>query len=290
MAPAPTAMVMNTNHRPSVVNCRRRGARRARRRRDGMRGPVLGEGGDEGDEATDGHGGDAPRVHNARDARVRSRGAAAPPCAGGGQGAEHRTAVKLAHPPEPRRDTMKILILPASLRKDSLNRRLGTLIRHELEARGAKATLADFHDYAMPLYDGDLEQSSGLPDGAKKLAADLRAHDALVLVSPEYNYSIPGVLKNAIDWVSRERPTNAWKERPILLCSASPAGPGGIRGLWQLRIPLEGNFAHVHSPMFALSQAHEAFADDGSLRDEKLHKMLRDMLGGFIAYASALNG
>lgn len=183
---------------------------------------------------------------------------------------------------------MKIFVLSASLRKASLNRRLAECIGSALRDAGTVATLATLADFDMPLYDGDRENEHGLPEGTTKLASALRAHDALVLVSPEYNFSIPGPLKNAIDWLSRERPQHALRNLPVLLCAASPSPVGGIRGLWQLRIPLEGNRAHVHSPMFALANANSAFSDDGALHDADTRGRLQETLDGFLAYASAL--
>lgn len=183
---------------------------------------------------------------------------------------------------------MKIFVLSASLRKASLNRKLAECIHSTLQGALVEATVSTLADFEMPLYDGDLEAESGLPDGAVRLAASLRSHDALILVSPEYNFSIPGPLKNAIDWLSRERPTHALRNLPVLLASASPSPVGGVRGLWQLRIPLEGNRAHVHSPMFTLAGAQNAFSENGALHDEQVRERLQETLNGFLAYASAL--
>lgn len=183
---------------------------------------------------------------------------------------------------------MKILILPGSLRKDSLNLRLARVIERELASSGNEPTVADPALLDMPLYNGDLEKESGLPANARKLAELFRDHEAVVFCAPEYNYSVSGVVKNAVDWLSRERPTDCLGQRPIFLTAASPAGPGGIRGLWQLRIPLEGRSAYVHSPMFALSKAGGAFDGDGNLKDEQTRDTLRSMLDGFLSFASAL--
>lgn len=184
---------------------------------------------------------------------------------------------------------MNVVLLVASLRKESLNLRLAQRAAQHLEAAGADPEVRRLNEFEMPLYNGDIESESGLPAGALLLAETIRAADAVVIASPEYNYSIPGGLKNAIDWISRERPSNCLKDLPVQLIAASPAEPGGIRGLWQLRQPLTGNFCHIHAPMFALAKAHEGFNDDGTLRNEKLDDMLAGMMSDFLRYARALN-
>lgn len=107
-----------------------------------------------------------------------------------------------------------------------------------------------------------------------------------VIVSPEYNDSMPGVLKNAIDWVSRARP-QPFNERHGLLLSASPSMAGGNRGLWALRVPLEHLGARVYPDMFSLAQAHNAFTDDGGLADERLRERFDDTIAGFLDLVEA---
>src|SRR5207248_11784865 len=109
-----------------------------------------------------------------------------------------------------------------------------------------------------PSYDGDAEKESGIPPGAHELHRRLVASDAFVIVSPEYNASMPGVLKNAIDWTSRFRP-QPFDTRQGLPLSASPSLAGRNRGLWALRIPLEHLGARVYPDMFSLAGAHKAF-------------------------------
>ena len=146
---------------------------------------------------------------------------------------------------------MKVLAFAASLRKGSLNKRLVTVVAGILRDAGAEVDVADFRDFDMPLYDGDLQSASGLPPGALALQRRIEAASALVIANPEYNYSIAGPLKNAIDWVSRARPM-PWRGRSVYLVSAGPGQIGGVRGLWQTRIPLEGCGALVFPDMFAL--------------------------------------
>lgn len=182
---------------------------------------------------------------------------------------------------------MKVLAFAASLRQESLNRRLIRLAAELARHHGAEVDLAQFREFDMPLFDGDLNAQIGLPDGAKMLERRIRAADALLLAVPEYNYSIPGTLKNAIDWVSRARPM-PFRGKSVYLMSASPGAIGGIRGLWQTRIPLEGCGALVFPDMFALSHAAEAFDAEGKLRDPAQAARLNREILGFVRLAQAL--
>ena len=181
---------------------------------------------------------------------------------------------------------MRILAFAASLRKGSYNRKLITVVAGMLRDIGAEVDLADFHDFDMPLYDFDLQSADDLPRGALALKERIEPASALVIGSPEYNYSISGVLKNAIDWVSRARPM-PWRGRSIYLLGASPGAVGGIRGLWQTRIPLEGCGALVFPDMFALAHADKAFAEDGRLIDPGVATRLREQVVGFYRLAQA---
>ena len=105
-----------------------------------------------------------------------------------------------------------------------------------------------------------------------------------MISSPEYNYAVPGTLKNALDWSSRYKPSSTAGKHAYLL-SASPSLVGGNRGLWSLRQPLEVAGVHVYPGMFSLASAHEAFADDGQLKDQGLQGRLDGELGQFIAHA-----
>lgn len=182
---------------------------------------------------------------------------------------------------------MRILAFAASLRKESFNRKLALLASRRLEGHGAQIDWADFSEFDMPLFNGDEQAAHGLPPGARALASRLEAADALLLASPEYNYSIAGPLKNAIDWVSRLRPM-PWRGKPTYLLSASISTIGGHRGLWQTRIPLEACGALVFPNMFGLALAQYAFAEDGGLLDKELEKKLDEEMAGFLLYARAL--
>jgi chromate reductase len=182
---------------------------------------------------------------------------------------------------------MNVLAFAASLRRSSLNRKLIALAAEVARSTGAQVDLAEFREFELPIYDGDLDASSGLPPGGLELKRRIQLADALMISAPEYNYSIAGPLKNAIDWVSRARPM-PWRGKSIYLMSASPSPMGGIRGLWQTRIPLEGCGALVFPDMFALPHASEAFDDSGKLRDASLAERLQREVVGFVRLAEAV--
>jgi NAD(P)H-dependent FMN reductase len=186
------------------------------------------------------------------------------------------------HTPDP----IRLLVFSASLRKDSLNTRLAELARSVIEGHGASVEFATMRDFDGASYDQDLEDREGLPRGPRELHRRLEATDAFVIASPEYNASIPGHLKNAIDWVSRVRP-QPFNARHGLLMSASPSMAGGNRGLWSLRIPLEHLGARVFPDMFSLAQAHKAFQDDGALADKKLGARFEQNLVAFLDLVEA---
>src|SRR5919202_1843796 len=158
------------------------------------------------------------------------------------------------------RRPVRVLIFGASLRRGSLNDRLAALAASVAEQKGGVVDLAQMADFDCPSYDQDVEKEDGVPAGAQRLRERLVTADAFIIASPEYNASVPGGLKNVIDWASRFRP-QPFNGRQGLLLSASPSMAGGNRGLWALRVPLEHLGARVYPDMFSLSQAHEALGD-----------------------------
>ncbi|MCC3769987.1 NADPH-dependent FMN reductase [Streptomyces sp. UNOC14_S4] len=185
-------------------------------------------------------------------------------------------------PPPPTR----VLTLGASLRGDSLNARLAALVTRLVDQAGATADPAHMGEFTMPVYDGDVEAAEGLPAGAQALRDRIEANDALVIASPEYNASVPGIVKNAIDWVSRFRP-QPFKDKQALLVSASPSMVGGNRGLWALRVPLEHLGARVYPDMFSLARAHEAFTEEGDLADSGHQDRLAETVTSFLRLVEA---
>jgi chromate reductase len=185
-----------------------------------------------------------------------------------------------------RREPVRFLVFSASRRAGSLNTRLADLARTIFEAKGGTVDHASMADFDCPSFDSDVEQADGLPPGAVELCRRLSASDGLVIASPEYNASMPGILKNAIDWTSRCRP-QPFAEKHALLLSASPAMIGGNRGLWALRIPLEHLGTRVYPEMFSLAQANDAWGDDGTLRVAELQERFEETIGGFIDLVEA---
>jgi NAD(P)H-dependent FMN reductase len=181
---------------------------------------------------------------------------------------------------------MRYLVMSGSGREGSLNRRLAELAAAAVEANGGTADRARISDFPVPIYDGDLEGTEGIPPGAEVFKERLEATDAFILACPEYNASVPGSVKNLIDWVSRIRP-HPFHQRQVLIMSASPSMAGGNRGLWALRIPLEHLGARVYPDMFSLASAHGAFDDDGGLADDPLAKRLEDNVAGFMELVEA---
>ena len=182
---------------------------------------------------------------------------------------------------------MKILAFTPSLRRESHNRQLIELAAGIAREGGATVDLADFSEFDMPLYNGDIEAESGLPEGARELVRRVEGADGIMIASPEYNYSLPGVLKNAIDWISRARPMPL-RGKSGLVMAASTSHVGGIRGLWQLRIPLEGLGVFLHPDMYTLPHANLAFDQEGKLKDEGNHQRLHATVMNYLAVARQL--
>ena len=181
--------------------------------------------------------------------------------------------------------TLKVLVFGASLREDSLNRKLASLAARIAEQCGATVDRASIRDFDVPSYDGDVEQARGIPKGAEDLRRRLLENDAFVVSSPEYNGSMSGMFKNLIDWTSRFRP-QPFDGMHGLLMSASPSMAGGNRGLWALRMPLEHLGARIYPDMFSLAQAHKALVD-GDIADTALRGRFEKNLQAFLSLAEA---
>lgn len=188
--------------------------------------------------------------------------------------------------PEQNRRPIHLLVFGASMRRDSLNDRLATLAARCSERNGGTIDLGRMAEFDCPSYDQDDETAGEMPAPAKTFCERLKRADALVIASPEYNASMPGILKNLIDWVSRFRP-QPFNGRQCLLMSASPSMAGGNRGLWALRVPLEHLGARVYPDMFSLAQAHEAFNAEGRIANDMLQKRFDDTLGCFMDLVEA---
>ena len=183
-------------------------------------------------------------------------------------------------------EPLNILVFSGSLRKNSLNTQLAKLAGAVIEKNGGKADFAGLSEFDCPSFNNDLESENTHPPGAEEFKRRLLANDAFVLVSPEYNGSMPGNVKNIIDWVSRFRP-QPFNERHALLMSASPSMAGGNRGLWSLRIPLEHLGSRVFPDMFSLAMAHQAYTPDGNLSNAILAKRFEDNMVAFMSLVEA---
>ena len=178
-----------------------------------------------------------------------------------------------------------LLVFDASLGSGSLNDRLATLVA---SIAGQRVTVDRdrMEAFDSPSYDADVERASGLPAPADALRRRIDAAEAFVIVSPEYNGSMPGGLKNVIDWVSRAKP-QPFNGKQGLLLSASPSLAGGNRGLWALRIPLEHLGARMYPDMFSLAQAHQAFGPDGRIASGALQQRLEQTITSFLDLVEA---
>ncbi|MGH9384789.1 MAG: NADPH-dependent FMN reductase [Vicinamibacterales bacterium] len=181
--------------------------------------------------------------------------------------------------------SINVLVFAASLRTESLNRQLAVLSARVAEANGATVDLASMHDFDVPNYNGDVERAEDMPAGAQELRRRMLQNDAFIIASPEYNGSVPGVLKNLVDWTSRFRP-QPFDGRHGLLLSASPSLAGGNRGLWALRIPLEHLGSRIFPDMFSLSMAHKALVGN-DLADQGLRARFDKTIQAFLSLAEA---
>jgi len=168
----------------------------------------------------------------------------------------------------------RILALAASLREGSFNRRLVRIAADGLTAAGATVSTLDLRDYALPLYDADLEKWDGVPENAIKLKEVFASHDAILFSLPEYNGSVTPLFKNTIDWASRPvaagKPGLDWaRNKPVALVSASNGALGGLRGLYHARWVLQTCGMIVIPQQKALAKAATAFDAEGNLADPK---------------------
>lgn len=184
----------------------------------------------------------------------------------------------------------RILVLAGSLRTGSYNRLLAKAAAQQLETLNAQVTLLDLADYPLPIYDGDLEQASGVPTIARELHAVIASHQGVFIASPEYNASVSPLLLNAIAWVSRVNENGgkltAFGQPVFALGSASPGNFGGYRGLLALRQLLAWTLqSQVLPQVVAVGQAHIAFDEQGQLKDESAKNMLKELTAQLVKIA-----
>jgi NAD(P)H-dependent FMN reductase len=180
----------------------------------------------------------------------------------------------------------KILAFAGSAREGSFNKKLVKIAAEGAKSASAEVTYLDWRDLPLPLFDQDLEAREGLPENVLKFKALMKAHQGLLVACPEYNSSITPLLKNAIDWASRPEPEEpdlgCFRDKVAVLMSASPGGLGGLRGLVHVRAIL-GNIGVLVLPeQKAIPNAHQAFDENGNLKDEKQQADVQK-LGGKLA-------
>jgi len=167
----------------------------------------------------------------------------------------------------------KILIIPGSLRTGSHNVKLATVAAYEFAQADAEVTRISFADFPLPIYDGDLQVRSGVPSNAVNLKRMIGAHHGVLIVTPEYNSSIPALVKNTIDWITRvqdphETRGQVFREKPFAIAAASQSRLGGTRALAALRLILTACHATVTPNQLALSFADEAYDDMDRLKNQ----------------------
>jgi chromate reductase, NAD(P)H dehydrogenase (quinone) len=188
----------------------------------------------------------------------------------------------------------KILVMAASLRAGSHNARLAALAVKELTLAEADVTRISLADYPLPIFDADLMAGSGLPPPAIELKRMLMAHRGVFIATPEYSASVPPLLKNALDWMSRghersEPSYAAYKGRVFALGAASPASAGGLRALIALRQILElGCGALVIPEQLTIGRAGDAFDDMDSLKDQNLAATLKALARRLVEIAGLM--
>jgi NAD(P)H-dependent FMN reductase len=182
---------------------------------------------------------------------------------------------------------LKILVIPGSLRSGSHNARLAAAASYQFAQAGADVTRISLSDYPLPIYDGDLQTKSGVPKHAINLKRMMSAHHGVLIVTPEYNSSVPPLVKNTIDWVSRVQDTHetrcqVFRGRPFAIASASESRLGGTRCLAALRLILSACQATVIPNQLALSFAGEAYDDMDRLKHpadiEALGALVRQLI------------
>jgi chromate reductase len=188
----------------------------------------------------------------------------------------------------------RILVFSGSVRTGSFNAKLAAAAASELGRLDVDVTHISLADYAMPLYDGDLESASGPPENALKLKRQFMAHQGIFIAGPEYNAGITPLLKNAIDWVSRvkeagEQPLAAYHDRVFAIGSASPGAFGGIRSQIVTRQVLGLGCGALVIPEFCtVPAAHQAFDDDGNLKDERTRRSLATCCAALVRQAKLI--
>ena len=168
---------------------------------------------------------------------------------------------------------LKILVIPGSLRTGSLNARLAAAAAYELAQAGADVTRISLGDFPLPIYDGDLQTRSGVPKNAVDLKRMIGTHHGVLIVTPEYNSSVPPLVKNTIDWISRVQDTHeargqVFRGRAFAIAAASNSRLGGSRAIAALRLILSACQALVIPNQLTVAFAEEAYDDMDRLKNQ----------------------
>jgi chromate reductase, NAD(P)H dehydrogenase (quinone) len=191
---------------------------------------------------------------------------------------------------------VRVLVFAGSARRESLNKKLARVAAEAARAAGGEVTFVDLDDYPMPVYHGDLEAAEGMPENGRRLRELFIAHDALLIASPENNQSLPSLLKNTIDWLSRsigdgKGPNSGlapYRGKVAGLLGATPGPWGTLRGMPHLRQVLSGLGVLVLAPVVALPRADQAFDAAGKLKDERMSRMVQDLAKALVETAGKL--
>ncbi len=188
----------------------------------------------------------------------------------------------------------RILVFAGSIRTGAYSGRTADAAMNELAEQGAEVTRISLGDYPLPIMDQDLEKEEGVPENAYRLGRLIAAHDGMLICSPEYNASIPPLLKNALDWVSRirkdgGRPFKPFEGKVAGLCSSSDGAFAGARGLYHLRAVLMHCQVEIITPQCSIARASEAFDQDGELKEEHSKKSMATVCRTLIERASMLS-
>lgn len=188
----------------------------------------------------------------------------------------------------------KILVFAGSIRTGAYSGKTADCAQKELALQGADVTRISLADYPLPIMDQDLEKEHGVPENAVALARLFVAHDAILIATPEYNGSIPPLLKNTIDWVSRVhsdggKPLHPYADKIVALCSSSNGHFAGIRCINHLRAVLSHIQMDVISPQVSVPDGSEAFDENGEFREERLRKGMEKLCRALIERATLLS-
>ena len=177
---------------------------------------------------------------------------------------------------------IKVLAFSGSMRKESANKKLVIEAANMATKLGATVTVINLEDYSMPFYDADLEAEKGLPANAKRLRQLMMDSQVIFIASPEYNSSLSAILKNTLDWATRDEhgapSREAFSGKTFAIMSASPGPGGGSRGLVHLKSVIENAGGKIIPQTLSIPNSYDAFDAEGHLKDSKLKNELENLV------------